>query len=269
MAEKIEEEKKSLEAEKQEAMNTVREEFQGRLDEAQQIFRDQADAARAWAEEQTRLQQDKSQLAVQELQTEKDQAGKDYTREQSAAFVDFIREKDDYGTRAESLAAVGMQGTGYSETSRMNVYNTYQLRLAAARDSYTQTVASYDRAIAQARAQNSAILAQIAYDGLKAQLQLSLDALDFRDELLDKQAQRLDGLRDHYDDLLAEAADRAEQIRQFNIRHFGNAEGVYRPAQTPREEPEAEPQEPAKQPLTGMYLGFLTPVLAWQKFLDK
>lgn len=124
-----------VEADKQAALNEVDVTYGNMIDQADKYYQQQIDASKEWADKQTQLQQEQTDFAIQEIEQNKEQTHKDYLKEQSGAYVDWQKQSNKYGTEAEQNASVGMTGTGYSESSQVSMYNTYQNRVATARES--------------------------------------------------------------------------------------------------------------------------------------
>lgn len=131
-----------------------------------------------YAKAQTDAQNDATNQVVTELEDAKKQARDDYEKEQSAAHTDYQKQVNPYGVEAEQLAAGGLTGSGYSESAKVSMYNTYQSRVATAKESCDQAVREYDIAIGEAKRLNSATLAEIAYNSLLKQVELTLKALN-------------------------------------------------------------------------------------------
>lgn len=178
---------------------TAKSEFEDNLDEAlkesdttynnmisdsDKYYQDQIDASKDWAETQKKLQQENTDFAIEQINQQKDQAKKDYLKEQSGAYVDWQKQSDQYGANAEQIASMGLAGSGYSESSQVSMYNTYQNRVATARESYNRAVLNYDNAIKDAQLQNSSMLAEIAYQALQQQLELSLQGFQYKNTLI-------------------------------------------------------------------------------------
>lgn len=176
-----------VEADKQAAMGEVQNTYGGMIDNADQYYNKQIEAAQDWANTQTQLQNQQTDFTIEKIEQQKDQAQKDYTKEQSGAYVDWQKQSAKHGVNAEQMAAQGMTGTGYSESSQVSMYNTYQNRVATARESYNQAVLNYNNSIKEARLQNSSVLAEIAYQSLQTQLQLSLEGFQYKNQLLTDQ----------------------------------------------------------------------------------
>ena len=212
-----------VEADKNVALNDLEQTYSGMINNADKYYQDQIDASKQWADKQQQLQQEKTDFAIEKIEQQKAQAQKDYTKEQSGAYVDWQKQSNQYGANAEAMAAQGMAGTGYSESSQVSMYNTYQNRVTTAREAYLRAVQNYDNSITEARLQNNSLLAEIAYNALQQQLELSLQGFQYKNTLiLDKTAKKLEVDQmyySRYQDVLQQINHEnalAEQIRQYN-----------------------------------------------------
>lgn len=197
--------------------------YEGMIDKSDQYYQDQIDASKEWADKQQQLQQDQTDFAIEQINQNKDQTHKDYLKEQSGAYKDWRKASNEYGANAEQMAANGLAGTGYSESSQVSMYNTYQNRVMMARESYQKAILNYDNAIKDAQLQNNSVLAQIAYESLQKQLELSLQGFQYKNQLILDQANRKQELDNtyygRYQDVLAQINQEnslAEEIRQYN-----------------------------------------------------
>ncbi len=182
-----------VEADKKTAMDEVNKTYDNMINESDSYYNAQIDASKEWAETQKKLQQEQTDFTIEKIEQEKEQAKKDYTKEQSGAYVDWQKQSNQYGANAEQMAAAGMQNTGYSESSLVSMYNTYQNRVATARESYDRAILNYNNAITEARLQNNSILAEIAYNALQTELQLGLEGFQYQNSLiLDKADRKLE-----------------------------------------------------------------------------
>ena len=212
-----------VEADKDVALNDLEQTYSGIIDNADKYYQDQIDASKEWADKQTQLQQEKTDFAIDKIEQQKEWARKDYLKEQSGAYVDWQKQSNKYGANAEAMAAQGLAGTGYSESSQVSMYNTYQNRITTAREAYLRAVQNYDNSITEARLQNNSLLAEIAYNALQQQLELALQGFQYKNQLiLDKTAKKLEVDQmyySRYQDVLQQINHEnamAEQIRQFN-----------------------------------------------------
>ena len=188
----------AVETEKQEALTENEQLYSGMIGQADSYYQQQIDATQKWEEKQSQLQQEQTDFAIEQIEQQKEQAQKDYTKEQSGAYVDFQKQTAQHGANAEQMASMGMAGTGYSESSRVSMYNTYQNRVATARESFNKAVLNFNNAMKEARLQNSSVLAQIAFESLQKQLELSLQGFQYKNELVLDQANRKQEIENTY-----------------------------------------------------------------------
>ena len=230
-----------VEADKKEALSEVEETYGGMIDQTDSYYDKQIQASEDWAEEQKKLQNEQTDFAIEQIEQQKAQAEKDYKKEQSGAYVDWQKQSNEYGANAEAQAQMGMSNTGYRESSQVSMYNTYQNRVATAREAFVQAKLNYDNAIKDARLQNNAALAQIAAEAYQKQLELALQSFQYKNSLvLELTNQKLNIENQYYgrwqdvlsqihqENALAEQqrqfnAQIAEEQRQFNILHSGSA----------------------------------------------
>jgi hypothetical protein len=212
-----------VETNKQEALSELEQTYAGMIGESDKYYQAQIDASKQWADTQSKLQQDNTDFTIEQIEQQKGQAQKDYTKEQSGAYVDWQKQSNQYGVEAEKTAAAGLAGTGYSESSQVSMYNTYQNRVTTAREVYNQAVMNYNNAIKDARLQNNAALAEIAYQALQTQLELSLEGFQYKNNLIIEQANKkleVENLyHSYYLDVLNQINTEnalAEEVRQFD-----------------------------------------------------
>ena len=212
-----------VETEKQQALTENEQLYSGMVDKAGQFYQNQIDATKEWTDKQQQLQQEQTDFAIEQIEQQKAQAEKDYKKEQSGAYVDYQKQSGKYGAEAEQMAAGGLTNTGFSESSQVSMYNTYQNRMATARQSYNQAVLNYNNAIKDAQLQNSSVLAEIAFNGLQQQLQYALEGFQYENSLLIEQANKIQEINHAYYGRYQDVVDQinqenalAEQIRQYN-----------------------------------------------------
>lgn len=175
---------KGIEAEKNQKLAVEEATYGGMIDNTDKFYQAQIDASKEWANQQSQIQQEQTDFTIEQIEQQKDQAQKDYTKEQSGAYVDWQKQSNQYGVNAEKMASAGLAGTGFSESSQVSMYNTYQNRVSTARESYNKAVLNYNNAIKDARLQNNAALAEIAATALQQQLELSLQGFQYKNQLI-------------------------------------------------------------------------------------
>lgn len=190
---------KTVEAQKQTALNQMNNTYNNMINQSDKYYQAQIDATNNYAETQKQLQQANTDFAIEKINQQKDQAQKDYIKEQTGAYVDWQKQSNQYGANAEQMASSGLTNTGYSESSQVSMYNTYQNRVSSARDSYNRAVLNYDNSIKEARLANNSALAEIAFNALQTQLELSLQGFQYKNTLLETQLnQQRDIDKDYY-----------------------------------------------------------------------
>ena len=151
-----------------------------------------------WAQQQTELQQAKTDQAINRINQSKEQGAKDYTREQKGAYTDYMKQSNQYGANAEMMARQGMSNSGYSESSQVSMWNAYQNRYATARESYQKAVTEWDNMIKDAELSNNETLANIAQQKLEQSLQLALEGFEYKNNLTIQRDSRIDEIENYY-----------------------------------------------------------------------
>lgn len=215
-----------VEADKKEALSELEKTYAGMVNNSDKYYQAQIDASKEYAETQQKNQQAQTDFAIEKIEQQKEQAKQDYTKEQSGAYVDWQKQSNQYGATAEQLASQGLLGSGYAESSQVSMYNTYQMRVATARESYQRAILNYDNAIKDARLQNNSVLAEIAYKALQTQLELSLQGFQYKNQLLldklDKKNEAEDRYHSRYQDVLQQINTEnalQEEVRQYNANY--------------------------------------------------
>lgn len=215
-----------VEADKKAALTEVEKTYGGMINESDKYYQAQINAANQWGETQKQNQQAMTDFTIEQINQQKDQAHKDYIKEQSGAYADWQKQSNQYGANAEQVAAQGLTNAGYSESSQVSMYNTYQNRVATAREVYTRAVLDYDNDIKEARLKNSSALAEIAFQTLQTKLELGLQGFQYKNQLIiEKSNQKLktdEMYYTRYQDVLEQINEEnklKEQMRQFGLEY--------------------------------------------------
>lgn len=194
--------------------------YDNMINNTDQFYNAQIEASKDWANKQNEIQQANTNLAIEKIEQEKQKAQKDYTKEQKGAYSDYTKQTNDYSVNAEKMAELGLNNTGYSENSKVSMYNTYQNRVASARESYNQAVLNYNNAIKEAQLNNNAKLAEIAADALKTQLELGLAGFQYKNTLIQTKQEQLannsDRYNQRYQQMLAQINDELNRNMQYD-----------------------------------------------------
>lgn len=134
--------------------------------------------------QQSQIQKEQSKAnteqVINEINQQKEYANKDFNKEARGAYTDYQKTINPYGAQAEQVASNGLGNTGYSETSKINAFNTYQNRYATAKSSADKIQQDFNNQITQARLSGNKELAEIALNELQTKMtnlwnQLNLD----------------------------------------------------------------------------------------------
>jgi len=183
---------------------------------ATQKYNELIQASKDYGKEQADIQQQQTNQTIAEINQNKDKTQRDYLKEQKGAYVDYANQTSQFGVNAEKMAAQGLLGSGYQESSKVSMYNTYQNRVALARQSFNDAIVQYDNQITKAQIANSAALAEIAYNSLQTQLQLSLEGLQYENELLQQLTSTKLSASTSYDNLWQSMYNTLLDESQFN-----------------------------------------------------
>lgn len=175
---------KQVENQKQEQLNNINNTYNNMVNQSDSYFQNLVDATNKYTESQQKNQQANTDFAIEQINQQKEQAKKDYTKEQAGAYIDWQKQTKSH---QQQMSNSGLQNTGYSATLERDYYTTYQNRIISAKESYDKAVQNYDNSITQAILANNSALAEIAYNGLKTQLELSLQGFQYKNDLLLRQ----------------------------------------------------------------------------------
>lgn len=215
-----------VETDKKQALTELEQTYAGMIDKSDDFYQQQIDASKQWADQQSQLQQEQTDFTIQQIEQQKQQAQKDYIKEQSGAYTDWKKQSDQYGAIAEQQAAAGMTNTGFSESSQVSMYNTYQNRVMAAREAVNLAILNYNNGIKEAQLQNNSILAEIHAQALEQQLKLALEGFQYKNNLVLEQANKKIELDNEYYNRYLAVLDQintenamAEEQRQFDATY--------------------------------------------------
>ena len=223
-----------VEAEKQAALNESNKMYDDMIAQSDKYYQDQIDANKGWTEKQTELQNEQTDFIIDTIEQQQKETEKDYIKEQKGAYVDWQKESNKYGANAEQMASSGLSGSGYAESSQVGMYNTYQNRVAVAREGFERAKTNYENNIKEAMLQNNAALAEIAFQGYINECQLLLQQFQYKNELLMAKSNAQTQITGRADTKYQAVLDQMnhenalrEQIRQFNLLHGNDQLDIY------------------------------------------
>ena len=97
---------------------------------------------------------------VQELQRQRDLQTQEAQKQNKAFYQQYQKQVNPYGATQEALAGQGLAHSGIAETTKTNIYNTYQKSLSENLNNLKNVQASYDAQMSQVRANGDIAMAQ-------------------------------------------------------------------------------------------------------------
>lgn len=215
----------SIKSEEQTQLEQNAQMYDGMIQGVDTQYQGIADTIQSNADKLAQTQQENTDFQVQQIEQQKQQAQKDYTKEQSGAYADWQKQSNQYGVNAEQMAMQGLSGSGYSESSKVAMFNQYQNRVAVARESLSKVIMNYDNNIQQAILQNNSTIAQIQSEASLKQAEILLEGFNQKNLLLQQQMERELQLKAMYQDKWQSELNQintenalAEQVRQAQLQ---------------------------------------------------
>lgn len=212
-----------VENEKQSELDKYNKTYDALIDERNQFTNQQQSYVDTWEETQKQIANDNLQHQIDLYNQQKDKAEQEYQKEAKASYIDYQKEVDKYGVSRENVVSNGLQNSGYAESSKVDMYNTYQNRVASARQSLNDAKLEFDNQIAEAQLQNNATLAENALSALQQKLDIALEGFNYKSEQENNKMNWNYNINNTYYDRYQDVEDQinyeneqAEAIRQFN-----------------------------------------------------
>lgn len=217
-----------IEAEKQETIDGYNKTIDGVASGVDTMVTEQQAAIDESAQELIDAQNHYTDETVKIIEGQQEEARKDYEDEARGAYVDWKRQSNPFGANAEQMMANGLSGSGYSETSKVRMYQSYQNRKAMAFEAFSKAKTEYNNQITMAREQNSLTIAQIATDALKEKAKIALEGFYYKNDLIIGKANKELEIGQYYDGKWLDERDRIydeeRDLRDFLQRQAEQAQ---------------------------------------------
>lgn len=145
-----------------------------------ELYANQNKALDAQKELQNKIIDKQTDVQVNRINEEK----KDYDREAEKTakglYADYKKASSDYGAEAEQRAELGLSNTGFAESSRVNLYNSYQRNLTEVITKTKELKSKLDLSINEAYANADIQKAQTELELYKQQSQLALQEYEHK-----------------------------------------------------------------------------------------
>lgn len=101
---------------------------------------------------------------VDEINRNKDKLNEEVLKQNRGLYTDYAKQVNPYGATAEELASNGLGNSGMAESTKTNLYNSYQANRTSTLNTAKSLLADYDAQITQARQNGDIQLAQSALE---------------------------------------------------------------------------------------------------------
>ena len=213
---------KQVENEKQSKLEEYNKAYDDLINERNTFTQQQQDYVNNWQATQEQIANDNLNHQIELYNQQKEKAERDYQKEARASYADYQKEVDKYGVSRENVVNNGLSNSGYAESSKVDMYNAYQNRIASARQSLNDIKLEFDNAIKEATLQNNATLAENALTALKQKLDIALEGFNYKDTQTQNKLNWQNTLNNTYYDRYKDVEsqinyenEQAEAIRQY------------------------------------------------------
>ena len=214
---------KQVENEKQSELDKYNQTYDNLINERNNFTNQQQQLVDQWENTQKDIANQNLQYQKDLIEQQRNKAERAYQNEAKASYIDYQKEVDKYGVSRENVVSNGLSNSGYAESSKVDMYNTYQNRLATARKSLEDAGIEFDNAIREAQMSNNETLAQNALTALQNKLNIALDGFNYKTEQENNKLNWNNTINNNYYNRYKDVESQinyenetAEKIRQYN-----------------------------------------------------
>ena len=214
---------KQVENEKQSELDKYNKTYDNLINERNNFTNQQQQLVDQWENTQKDIANQNLQYQKDLIEQQRNKTEKEYQNEAKASYIDYQKEVDKYGVSRENVTANGLSNSGYAESSKVDMYNTYQNRLGTARKSMQDAGIEFDNAIRQAQLSNDETLAQNALKALQDKLNIALEGFNYKTEQENNRLNWNNTINNNYYNRYKDVESQinyenetAEKIRQYN-----------------------------------------------------
>ena len=190
---------KNIENQRAQEQNQINSTYDNMINNSDNYYNNLINTQKEYQDKQIENQNANTEQAINEINQQREKTQRNYEKEQRGAYQDYRNQVNDYGVNAEIRASRGLNNTGYAESSNVSMYNTWQNRVATAKQSLNDSMLEFDNQILRARLSNNEAIAEIAFNFAKAQAQYALEGFQYKNTLIESKQSRLSELGQRYD----------------------------------------------------------------------
>ncbi len=213
----------NVENEKQSELKKYNDTYDNLINERNNFTKEQQDMIDRWENTQKDIANKNLEYQKDLIEQQRKKSEQAYQNEAKASYIDYQKEVDKYGVSRENVVNNGLSNSGYAESSKVDMYNTYQNRLGTARKSMQDAGIEFDNAIRQAQLSNDETLAQNALKALQEKLNIALEGFNYKTEQENNRLNWNYNVNNNYYNRYKDVESQinyenetAEKIRQYN-----------------------------------------------------
>ncbi len=213
----------NVENEKQSELKKYNDTYDNLINERNNFTKEQQDMIDRWENTQKDIANKNLEYQKDLIEQQRKKNEQAYQNEAKASYIDYQKEVDKYGVSRENVVNNGLSNSGYAESSKVDMYNTYQNRLGTARKSMQDAGIEFDNAIRQAQLSNDETLAQNALKALQEKLNIALEGFNYKTEQENNRLNWNYNVNNNYYNRYKDVESQinyenetAEKIRQYN-----------------------------------------------------
>lgn len=130
---------------------------------------------------QNEIVQQQTDMQVAEFEKNKEEIEKEANKTTKGLYTEYQKQANPYGAQAEQLASQGLANSGYSESSKVALYNNYQKNVTETLNNATKLKADVDFQIAQAKKEGNILAAQNALALYQQQAQMLMQNYELKE----------------------------------------------------------------------------------------
>jgi hypothetical protein len=123
-----------------------------------------------------------TQMNIADIERNKQKLDEDVTKTNKALYKEYQKQVNPYGANAERLASQGLLNSGYAETTRTNLFNTYQQNVTDTLNTARTLKADFDNEILKATQTGNIAKAQNALELYKQKMQLLTQEYELKND---------------------------------------------------------------------------------------
>jgi hypothetical protein len=180
----------------QKSIDDYNKNYDNQLNEYNNLLNQQQDYIDNYAKTQDETIKKQTDYNIGVINQNKQQAAKDTASETGEAYMDYMRNINQYGGNSENRATNGISNAGVSNSIQAAFNITYQNRIGTAKAALQKANVSYDNQIQEALLNNDTKLAENALTKMQKSYELALSGFEYKNNLYNNKLSYTKSLND-------------------------------------------------------------------------